>query len=132
MPTGFVSLRVKLNTGKTLVLEVALDQPLRALLPLVEALEGAAPGTMRLTQGGRALLDCACNPRELNLHNGTTLEAQPHVLGGEQGALPDAQLQHVIYYYCHHHHIVLFLHTPILSQAWTGSVSGLRALPRSR
>jgi hypothetical protein len=83
VPLGFVSLRVKLSTGKTLVLQVALDQPLRALLPLVEALEGAAPGTMRLTQGGRALLDCTRTTRKLNLHHGSTIEAQAHVLGGK-------------------------------------------------
>ena len=85
---GFVSLRVRLSTGKTVVLQVALDQPLSALLPLVEALEGAAPGTMRLTQGSRALLDCARTARDLNLLNGSTLEAQAHMLGGERASPP--------------------------------------------
>ncbi len=88
VPAGLVSLRVRLNTGKTLVLLAALDLPLWPVLGMVEALEGAAPGTMRLTQGGRALLHCARTPRDLGLHHGATLEAQAHTRGGERGHSP--------------------------------------------
>ena len=72
VPLGFVSLRVRVSTGKTIVLQVALDQPLSAVLPLVEALEGAAPGTMRLTQGGHTGAQCTkrLHPRGSDTHPG--------------------------------------------------------------
>ena len=88
MPPGFVALFVRLTNHASLKVTAPLDEPLSALLPLVAALEGAAPGTVRLTQGGRALLDCARIPRDLNLHTGSTLEAQGHMRGGERGHSP--------------------------------------------
>ena len=68
---------------KRVMLQVLRDQPMWSVCMRVEAEAKAAPGTLRLSYNGRALDGSERTPRELHMGNGSTLEAQAHMRGGE-------------------------------------------------